>query len=115
MSHSSRFAAVYEGLPLIGVLVDELALALRAGEDVSSDAASVGRLLSSLESNEPQSLAHIQLSAILTARGVPLGRWTELGRRLETDAVDAHDMAELDELGKAIALASADQREPPAR
>lgn len=115
MSHSSRFAAVYEGLPLIGVLVDELALALRAGEDVSSDAVSVGRLLASLESNEPQSLAHIQLSAILAARGEALGRWTELGRRLETGADAVRDLAELEELGKAIARASTEQREPPTR
>ena len=49
------------------------------------------------------------------ARGEALGRWTELGRRLETGAVGAHDLAELEELGKVIAGAFADQRESPAR
>lgn len=105
MSRASRFHGIYDELAAIGNLVDDVALALRSGEDARTDATDLGELLQDIDSSPPRSVAEIRLAAALATSG-SLHKWTDLGRRLLSGQAGVDELRALDELGQTIERAT---------
>jgi hypothetical protein len=95
-------AGAYDDLRTVGNLIDEVTLAIRAGEKRTTEGERLGDLLVSMVDQNPRSMAPVRLASLLRNDSGGLEEWLGLGERLRQSKADSSELDRLEKLARVV-------------